>query len=54
MSAELEGAEPKVDMPNIQGDMGNLNQMMSNSDNSNDSEPGPASDNEFIKDFTKL
>jgi hypothetical protein len=39
MSAELEGNEPKVDMPNIAGDMSNLNQWMANSDNVSDREP---------------
>jgi hypothetical protein len=55
MSEELEGNEPKIDMPNVQGDMNNLNQWISNSDNNGDSEPSSAAaDNEFIKDFTKL
>jgi|TARA_B110001450_G_C17297039_1_gene349865 hypothetical protein len=54
MSEELEGAEPKIDMPNVQGDMGALNQWMSNSDNNSDKEPSSMNDAEFIRDFTKL
>ena len=55
MSEELEGNEPKIELPNVQGDMNNLNQWISNSDNNGDSEPSSAAaDNEFIKDFTKL